>query len=217
MRNNLTGACFLLFVVQHYSLAQTTIAVTGPDAEALPTAAAGSPGAPQFIPMTRVERAHYYVKNTFSPASLLASAASAGITQWRNSPREWQQGAAGYGRRFGNAYAKNIMRQTMMYGASSLLHEDNRYLRSGQSGLGARLRYAIASTLLARRDDGTRRLSFSRVGSTAGTAFVSLLWQPPSANQAGDAATSFGISMGAQVGFNVVREFTHRRPKAKQE
>jgi len=198
-------------------MAQTTIAVTGPHPEAPQTAAAAPPDAPAFMPVTQVERVHYYFKNTFSPTAMLASAASAGITQWRNSPREWPQGAEGYGRRFGNAYAQSIMRQTMILGVSSALHEDNRYIRSGQSGLGARLKYAIASTLLARRDDGTRRLSFSRIGSTAGTAFVSRIWQPPSASKAGDAATSFGISMGTQLGFNAVREFAHRRTRHNQE
>ncbi len=61
------------------------------------------------------------------------------------------------------------MRQTMMYGAADALHEDNRYASiRHEAGAGARLKYAVASTFLARKDDGTRRFSYSRLGSYVG-------------------------------------------------
>ena len=78
---------------------------------------------------------------------------------------------------------------------------------SGESAVGSRIKYAIGSTFLARRDDGSRRLAFSRLGASAGTAFLSRRWQPRSTNSTGDALTSFGIAMGAEAGFNVAREF----------
>jgi hypothetical protein len=209
MRNILTCAG-LLFLVQHCVMAQTTVAVRGPDPET-PLVAAAVPIEPSFIPMTQSDRVHYYFKSTFNATSILASTAAAGIAQWQDSPTEWHQGAEGYGKRLGSIYAKHIVRQTIAFGASSVLHEDNRYIPSGRSGFGTRLKYAIVSTLLARRDDGTQRLSFSRIGSTAGAVFVSRLWQPPSANTTGHAATSFGVSMGTQIGFNVAREFLHRK------
>ena len=72
------------------------------------------------------------------------------------------------------------------------------------------------STLLARHDNGNTYFSFSRMGGAAGAAFISREWQPRSTTTAGDGAVSFGISMGSDVGFNVVREFwpglrRHRR------
>ena len=63
------------------------------------------------------------------------------------------------------------------------------------------------STLLARRDNGSRTFSFSRIGGAAGGAFISREWQPHSTNSAGDGAEAFGITIGAQMGFNVFREF----------
>ena len=66
---------------------------------------------------------------------------------------EWEQGARDYARRHANSYAQHIMRQTMMYGAGDLLHEDNRYLPSGRSGTGSRLKYAVESSFLARKRD----------------------------------------------------------------
>ena len=95
----------------------------------------------------------------------------------------------------------------MMFGASSVLHEDNRYIPSERSAFGPRLKYAIASSFLARRDDGTRRVSISRLRSYLATAFISREWQPPSNNSTQSAMTSFGTAMGTSVGFNVAREF----------
>jgi hypothetical protein len=162
---------------------------------------------PEFKPMTQSEQFDHYVKSTFSVESLLRSAAGAGISQLNDTPHEWGQGALGYARRFGNSYAQQIMRQTIMYGASDLLHEDNRFVPSGKSGTGARLKYAVASTFLARKDDGTRRFSYSRIASTLSVAFISREWQPPSENKPRDAGVSFGTQLGSEVGFNVAREF----------
>jgi hypothetical protein len=69
------------------------------------------------------------------------------------------------------------------------------------------VKYAVKSSVLARSDDGTQHLSVSQIGSTAGAAFISRLWQPRSNNSAGDGAVSFGISMATNAGVNVIREF----------
>ena len=196
----------MLILAPHWCTAQTA---SRDEARALnmPDPAGPPFSEPEFIPMTEAERFRFFVKTTFSAQALLTTAAGSGITQLEHTPKEWQLGAEGYGMRVGNAYAQQIIRSTLIFGASSVLHEDNRYLRSGKSGFGPRLKYAIASTFLARRDDGTRTFSFSRVGGTAGTAVISRIWQPRSTNTMGDASTSFGISMASQAGFNVVREF----------
>ena len=174
---------------------------------ALDTVQIAVPTAAEFFPLTRSERLRNYLLSVSSPQSIFAAAASAGIRQATNSPKEWQGGAEGYGYRLGDAVAKHIMRRTLEYGASAALHEDNRYLVSAQHGFLRRTEYAIASTFVARHDNGRRGIAFSRIGAAAGTSFISRFWQPPSTTTAGDGAVSFGISMATDVGFNVVREF----------
>jgi hypothetical protein len=88
-----------------------------------------------------------------------------------------------------------------------VLHEDNLYYGSGERGVWRRVQYAVKSSVLARSDDGTQHFSVSQVGSTAGAAFISRLWQPRSNDSAGDGAVSFGISMATNAGVNVLREF----------
>ena len=168
------------------------------------------PAAPvqtQFKPMTEGERFHHFVVGTFNLESVVRAAAGAAILQGTNTPGEWGQGGEGYARRFASDYAEHIIRQTIMYGASDVLHEDNRYLPSERTGAMPRLKYAVESTFLARKDDGRRRLSYSRLGSIVATAFISREWQPPSTRGPEHAASSIGTVVASEVGFNIAREF----------
>jgi hypothetical protein len=172
----------------------------------------GSPGSqPGSAPFTGGDRLRWYLKATISPLAFVTSAASAGFGQWRDRPKEWREGAEGYSFRFASSYGEHVVRETLAFGASTVLHEDNRYLRSEESDLRPRIRYAVGSTFLARRDNGSRRLSFSRIGALAGAALISRLWQPGSTRSPRSAAVNFGTSIGVAAAFNVVREFWPRK------
>jgi hypothetical protein len=162
---------------------------------------------PAYVAITQNERLRYYFHHLFSLESAVRSAAGAGINQALNTAHEWGQGAEGYGRRYASSYGGHIVQQTVMYGASSVLHEDNRYFRSGETGFRARLKYAIESAFLARHADGSRHISISGIGSYAAAAMISRAWQPPSTIGPQHAANAFAISIGAEAGFNIAREF----------
>ena len=183
----------------------TAIADDGPKPDTDTTASNSAPR--DFAPMTPSERFANFASHLADPESVLRAAVSAGIKQASDNPKEWGGGAEAYGDRIGSAFAQHVIQRSLMYGSSWALHEDNRYFVSGQSGFFRRVKYAVRSTMLARHDDGHQSLSFSRIGGTAGAAFISRIWQPRSDTSAGDGAVSFGINMGAEVGFNVFREF----------
>ncbi|HET9321758.1 MAG TPA: hypothetical protein VFO27_18345 [Bryobacteraceae bacterium] len=208
MQKTAICAC-ILFVAQHRALAQTA---AGDEIQkrANAAAAAAAPRQQPFIPMTQAQRLRYYFNSTFSLSTVAVAAAGAGTLQLWNIPKEWGQGAEGYGRRMGDLYGQHIIVQTLMYGSSSLLHEDNRYFRSGKPGLWPRLKYAAMSALITRRDDGSTRFAYTRIGSFAAGAFISRAWQPRSITSAGDGAVNFGSFVAVQVGFNVAREFFPR-------
>jgi hypothetical protein len=161
----------------------------------------------QFRPLTQKERAEVYAKGLLSPFHFLTAAGSAGIAQWKDTPAAWGQGADGFADRFGNYMAKQAVQRTLRWWGEAALHEDNRYFGSGEHGIWRRTRYAVVSSVLARHDNGKQYFSFSQLGSTAGAAFISRLWQPSTNSSAGDGAESFGIAMGASAGLNVLREF----------
>jgi len=161
----------------------------------------------RFQPLTQKERAAEYAKSLISPFYLFLAAASAGISQWEDVPPAWGQGAHGFGLRFGNYVAKGTIQRTLLWGGEAALHEDNRYFGSGYQGIWHRTRYALASSVLARHDDGKQYFSFSQIGSQAGAAFLSRTWQPGTDRSMAHGAVSFGIAMAANAGLDVVREF----------
>jgi hypothetical protein len=99
------------------------------------------------------------------------------------------------------------VRNTVMFGFESLLHEDNRYFGSGKKGFWPRTGYALSSGILARHDNGKRYPSASLLIGFATGAYISRLWQPSAERSPGDAASSFGISMGWNIGLGTVKEF----------
>jgi len=153
-----------------------------------------------------------------NPLSFVRVAGSAGIDQAKDKPEEWEQGASGYGKRYANIFAQYSISRTVTYGMGSLLHEDNRYFNSGKQGFWPRTGYALSSGVLAHKDDGRRRFSYSQVGGVAAGAFLARAWLPPSQQSAEDAAVSFCITTGTNVGFSVVKEFLPDmvRPLAKR-
>jgi hypothetical protein len=147
------------------------------------------------------------LKTMVNPLGFLKAGFSGGINQWTDKPPEWEQGASGYGKRFADILGQYSIQRTVTFGLASALHEDNRYFNSGKKGLWSRTGYAVASGILARHDDGSRHLSISQLGGVAAGAFVSRTWQPPSQHSPGDGAVSFGITMGSNMGFGVLKEF----------
>ena len=168
---------------------------------------AGTRKATEFQPLSQKERTQIYFKTMINPLGYGKAAFSAGIDQWKDKPEEWEQGASGYGKRFANILGQYSVQRTATYGLASLLHEDNRYFNSGKKGFWPRTSYALCSTVLARHDDGSRAISISQLSGVAAGAFVARLWLPPSQDSAKDGAVSFGITMGSNAAFSVVKEY----------
>jgi hypothetical protein len=161
----------------------------------------------EFKPLTQGERNKGFAISWINPVWYVRGAASAAVNQWHDMPEEWEQGASGYGKRYADIMGQYAIRQTVIFGFESLLHEDNRYFASGKKGFGPRFGYALSSGILARHDSGKRYPSASLIMGFASGAYLSRSWQPPSTSSFGDAASSFGISMGWNIGFGVLKEF----------
>jgi hypothetical protein len=168
---------------------------------------AGHQTAKDFRPLTQQERATLYAASLINPWGFAKAAMSAGIDQWHNKPEEWGQGWGAYGKRVANIEGQYAIQKTVTYLISAPLHEDNRYFGSGKYGFWPRTQYALTSSVLARHDNGRRYLSVSQLSGVAAGAFVARLWLPPSQSTAGDAAASFGITMGFNAGVSVLKEF----------
>ncbi len=160
--------------------------------------------------MTISERLVSAADSTLGPRAFFEVGIRATAEHGRNRQREWGQGAGGFGLRLGNAWAERFLGQVVEQSMGIKLHQDNRYFASGDTGVPHRFVYALASTLLTRHDNGSRGFSYSAVAGAAAAPFLARAWQPRSTTSMGDAAVSFGLTIGIRAGVNVLREFSPR-------
>lgn len=149
----------------------------------------------------------YHVGRTFSPSSLAISGVKAGYSQMTDSPTEWGQGGAGYGKRVGSSIASSGVRAGLAFGLDSALHQDPRYFRSDRTGFWPRTKHALRGTILTRTDSGGETFSTWRVGSAFGAAFISQQWYPERYHTVRHGLASGSTRLGFDVIKNVVSEF----------
>jgi len=130
----------------------------------------------------------------------------AGINQWRNSPREWGQGADAYGKRFASSMGARVASETTKYGLSEALKLDNAFYKSNQHGFWPRAKDAMLQSVQSRTTTGKRVFSAPKIGGYLAGGFVPLIWLPDRYGYQQALRTS-AYSLVASAGFNLVREF----------
>jgi hypothetical protein len=170
---------------------------------AIPIAAAAQ--APD--PLTWKGKLHFHAKATYGPIALVGLGAYAGFLQLTNSPREWGQGASGYGKRLGSTAGAAGIHGVLAFGLDTALHQDPRYYRSGDSGFWRRTGHAIRGTILTRTDSGGETFSTWRVGSAFGEEFLSNLWYPKRLDTPGLGFEQGAIRLGFDLLGNLGSEF----------
>jgi hypothetical protein len=142
----------------------------------------------------------YHALKAYGPMALAESAVYAGYLQEVNHPREWGQGADGYGKRLGSTLAYSGIRNALAFGMDTTLHQDPRYYRAGEGGVWGRTKHVFRGTLLTRKDSGGETLATWRLGSAYGAAFLSNEWYPGRLN-----TVKLGLEQGtAQIGFDML-------------
>jgi hypothetical protein len=156
-----------------------------------------------------------YLFDAFGPYPLVSTAFIAGLDQGTNTPPEWGQGFAGYAKRYGSDFGISLVGTSMRYGLAAVLREDTSYYRCDCRGVAPRMRYAVMSTLMARRgSDGHHVFSVpSLVAPYAGASAAVYGWYPNRYN--GKDAFRMGnyILLDSAIS-NVVLEFIYSGPHA---
>jgi hypothetical protein len=153
-----------------------TIPVTGQSL--LPSPAATPNPAVTSDPLDWQGKLEFHAYNAYGPWAMLGIGAYAGFLQVIDSPEEWGQGGAAYGKRLASTAAWSGIHGVLAFGLDSTLHEDPRYYRSRSTGFWRRSGHALRGTLLTRTDAGGETISIWRIGSAYGAAFLSNTWYP---------------------------------------
>jgi hypothetical protein len=149
----------------------------------------------------------FHVNSAYGPTAMLGTAAYAGILQSFDGPREWGQGAEGYGKRFASMAAWAGVHSALAFGLDSALHQDPRYARAGGPGVWRRAGHAVRGTILTRTDAGGETLSTWRLGSAYGSAILSNQWYPDRLNTVRLDLLQGSVTMGFDLVGNLAAEF----------
>jgi len=135
-------------------------------------------------------------------------AVEAGVNQALNSPREYGQGAEGYGKRYGAGFADGLTDGIFVTGVyPSLLHQDPRYYRLGDGDFSHRMGYAVSRILVTRQDSGRRAFNISEILGSFTSSAIAVTYYPKSQRDFSNVAKRAGVQFGFDAGFILLKEF----------
>jgi hypothetical protein len=147
-------------------------------------------------------------QDAFDPFSWVITGIYAGVAQWGNDYAGYGQGAQGYAKRYGAAFADGAIGNYMTEAViPTLLHQDPRYFRLGTGGAWKRVGYAMSRTIVTHGDSGAWQFNTSEIAGNAIAAGIANLYYPAQNRTAGDTLEKFGVNVISDAGFNVLKEF----------
>src|SRR5258708_32838302 len=124
--------------------------------------------------LTAGEKFKLGFQDSFDPYAYPAAGIFAGIAMAQNQTKSFGQGAAGFGRYYGTAFADqtigNMMSESVF---PAVLHQDPRYFPMGNAagGFWKRVRYSVSREWITRNDLGKNAFNYSELpGNAAATA-----------------------------------------------
>ena len=165
------------------------------------------------VPLTSRQKFQLAWKTSVDPVSFALNGVIAGVQQSQNNFSAYGQGAQGYGKRYGAAYA-DFVSGTFIGSAilPSLLKQDPRYFYKGTGSKGSRILYALANAVICKGDNGRWQPNYSNVGGNIAASALSTLYYP--ANEHNSAAFAFesaAFGVGAIAATNLLQEFLIRK------
>ena len=167
------------------------------------------PNAVALAPKQKFELAW---KTMLDPVTFGITGAVAGIQQAQNDFSGYGQGADGYAKRYGAAYADAAI-GTMIGGAilPSLFKQDPRYFYKGTGSKKSRLMYALANSVICKGDNGRWQANYSGILGGMAADAISNLYYPEKDRDTGLILQNALIGIGATAAANVFQEFVVRK------
>lgn len=168
---------------------------------------------PDAAPLNARQKFKLAWKITIDPVSVVISGAIAGVQQSQNSFSGYGQGAQGYGKRFGAAYA-DFVSGTFLSAAifPAALKQDPRYFYKGTGSKRSRVLYALANSVICKGDNRHWQPNYSGVlGSFAAGGISNLYYPAQNRNGVGLTLENGVIGIGATAAANVLQEFVVKK------
>jgi len=163
----------------------------------------------QVPPLTTGQKFKVVTRSSFDYVEFPWYGFLSGISQAENSEPGYGQGAAGYGKRYGAAFADGTIENFWTSAIfPSVLRQDPRFFQLGKGGFWHRTGYAVSRIFVTRSDSGHSQFNASEIFGSAIAAGISTYSYHPHA----DKTLSNSLSVwGSQLGYDtitiVVKEF----------
>lgn len=162
----------------------------------------------EFKPLTPGQKFRLAFNDSFDPTAFLVAGVFAGSSMLQHQYRSFGQGAAGFGKYYGGAFADqaigNMMTEALW---PSALHQDPRYFTKGKGGFFKRTGYAMSREVITRNDDGRNHFNTSELLGNAIAAGISNAYYPAADRSFGNTLNKWGQQIGLDTGFNIMKEF----------
>lgn len=163
-------------------------------------------------PLSSGQKYQLALRSIIDPFNFVGTAMFAAAEQWQNTFPGYGQGAQGYAKRYGAAYADEAI--SRMIGSAmlpSLLHQDPRYFYRGSGSKKTRALYAISAAVICRGDNGKMQPNYSYIAGAFAAGGISNLYHPASDRGAELTIANGFLNVGAHALDNLVREFLLRK------
>ncbi|MGA7634701.1 MAG: hypothetical protein WCB11_28380, partial [Terriglobales bacterium] len=151
----------------------------------------------QAKPISWKEKFAISAKGTFDPYEFVVVGVVSGIRQAEDSYPAFGQGATGYFRRYGTAFADQVDGNLMVGGVyPTILKTDPRYFRLGEGRYGHRFVYALSRVVVARKDSGASMFNIPEFMGNATAIAISNVYYPAADRSFVSSFTGWGVQMG---------------------
>jgi Carboxypeptidase regulatory-like domain len=160
------------------------------------------------VPLSPKQKFELAWKTTIDPVTFAIVGATAGVEQAQNQFSDYGQGAQGYGKRYGAAYA-DMITGTFLGGAllPALWKQDPRYFYKGTGSTRSRVLYALANAVICKGDNGHWQFNYSGLVGGLASGGISNLYYPAKDRGAGLVFENEGIGIGGSALTNIIQEF----------
>ena len=166
-----------------------------------------SPSLADFKPLSAAGKFKVASEDAFDPGTFALAGAFAGEAQLNNSNKSFGQGASGFARYYGAAYADFAIGDFMTEGVfPTLLHQDPRYFRKGTGSGWSRLGYAMGQIFITHGDSGHKQFNYSEIVGNSIAVAISTAYYKDN-RTAGDSVSALGVQLGVDMAANVLKEF----------
>jgi hypothetical protein len=168
---------------------------------------------PDPAPLAPKQKYQLAWKSITDPFTFLGAGALAGLQQASDDFAGYGQGAQGYAKRFGAAYA-DVVAGTFVGSAilPSVLKQDPRYFYKGSGSVRSRTLYALANSVICKGDNKRWQPNYSSILGSFASGGISYLYYPASDRNATQLVLQNSlIRIGESAFENVLQEFVFRK------